>query len=1136
VGHPARIGRYQVVGELGRGAMGVVYRAVDPTSGAQVAVKVLLHAQDPEDLRRLDREARIARDARHPNVVATLDAGQEGAHPFVVLELVQGESLQERLRRTGPLDPLEAARLFEPLARGLAHVHELGVIHRDLKPANVLLDARGVPKLSDFGLARRTDLGASKLTATGMIVGTPMFMAPEQASTGRADRRSDIYGLGATLYQAVTGQAPFRGADVVSLLRAVLEDELVPPSRLRPGLPEPLDRICLRCLARDPADRFASATELADALAAFAAATSARATAPLAARPRRPRRSRWTRRTAPVAGAAGLGLAILAAAVAARRPEPEPAPVVSPAAPVAPIDTAPAVVPAAVEETELDRLRALAEAVEATGWPFDGALAAWGRAADLGDAEAWVRIARLRRWRRELDHAAAALEQARALDGAARSLIAGDGHLAVARRDGPRLKERLATLLARDPGDPDAAALEAMLLLGAPDRVPAMVRARTLLSAALDRAPDHLEAGLAEAIVLTELEQYDAARRRLDLVLAARPHLPPALVVRARALAREGRGEAAEQVLERLVQLDDRDAEAWEYLAGSYLQRGEHRGADRAMTRALELEPARRFHLLLERAHVRSALRDMRGAGNDADLYLLLARGAPPSRLSEGRAYLSRAVARTSEGDLRGALGDLQQAVRLRPELVEVWVLGVVLKLELGDLAGALADAEEAVRLTGGRNGDPLQRRARAHLALGDRDRAAEDLARAQALGTPSRDLRILQARLLVQDDAARARELALSVLAEAPKDVGGALALGEALVALGDPAGARSALLEVLFASPNPRLELPRAAWTQLLALPPAEEPGRARAVEGLAATARAREREGKVEEALEARVHALVLEPTARRWLDLVRLARRRSNLEAWHTLTLERARAALPDDPELLGAAAYARVTQGDDRGGVADAQAALAIEPECAEALTALAISAFSRRDLPPDQALALVERALRTDPELLEARALRAMLLVVDPARLGEAQREADELIRADPGWAAAYHYRAALRRAGPSPRLAEALTDLRRAVELEPTLLTYGESLVAACEQLGDHAGVVSALTGMLHHEPRRTDLLARRAVARELAGDVDLARRDGLEALRRLPFHIEADRIAVDARRALAVMIDPEVRAALGR
>src|SRR5688500_11648606 len=158
--------------------MRIVLRGVEPATGRAVALKLLLHATEREDLERVGREARTLEALRHPHITALLGTGREGAHPYLVLELLEGGSLAERLRRDGPLAPAEAVALFADLARALHHAHGHGVIHRDIKPANILFDAEGTAKLADFGLARREDLGETRLTRSGVILGTPSYMAP----------------------------------------------------------------------------------------------------------------------------------------------------------------------------------------------------------------------------------------------------------------------------------------------------------------------------------------------------------------------------------------------------------------------------------------------------------------------------------------------------------------------------------------------------------------------------------------------------------------------------------------------------------------------------------------------------------------------------------------------------------------------------------------------------------------------------------------------------------------------------------------------------------------------------------------------------------------------------------------------
>ncbi|MGE0706753.1 MAG: protein kinase [Planctomycetota bacterium] len=265
-----RIDRYELLGEIARGGMGVVYRARDPLLGREVALKLLLELGDPEERERFVREAQIAAQARHPGLVPVLNAGAVGARPWLVMELVAGESLQRRLEREGPLPEAEAARLVAEVARALAAAHALGVVHRDLKPANVLLEhapsapLEGQPRLTDFGVARLRD---SALTQTGEVIGTPGYMAPEQARGERAiDARTDVYGLGATLYALLSGRPPHQGASALAVLAQVTAGPPRSPSAWRPGLDRALEAICLRCLAQEPADRYPDALTVAAAL------------------------------------------------------------------------------------------------------------------------------------------------------------------------------------------------------------------------------------------------------------------------------------------------------------------------------------------------------------------------------------------------------------------------------------------------------------------------------------------------------------------------------------------------------------------------------------------------------------------------------------------------------------------------------------------------------------------------------------------------------------------------------------------------------------------------------------------------------------------------------------------------------
>ncbi|RMG18770.1 MAG: serine/threonine protein kinase, partial [Planctomycetota bacterium] len=270
-----RIGGYDIVRELSRGAMGIVYEAEDPRlHRRRVALKVI--AGDLE--RRPDLQARFRREAQsvarldHEGIVRIHQLGVDRGRAFIVMDLVEGESLHERVVRGGPLAADEAARVFEKLARAVAHAHARGVLHRDIKPANILLGEGGArPVLADFGLARDLlDLRRERLTQTGEAVGTYPFMAPEQARGAHdlVDARADVYGLGAALYAALTGRQPFDGPTPADIARRVVAEEPVPPSALRP-LPLALEAVCLKCLAKRREDRYPSAEALAEDLRRF---------------------------------------------------------------------------------------------------------------------------------------------------------------------------------------------------------------------------------------------------------------------------------------------------------------------------------------------------------------------------------------------------------------------------------------------------------------------------------------------------------------------------------------------------------------------------------------------------------------------------------------------------------------------------------------------------------------------------------------------------------------------------------------------------------------------------------------------------------------------------------------------------
>ncbi len=277
-------GQHELLEELGRGGMGVVHRARQVHLNRIVALKRLLHGASarPEDVARFRAEAASAARLSHPHIVAVFDVGSREGQPYLVMQYIEGTTLARRLA-DGPLPPAEAAALLAPVCRAIEHAHGRGVLHRDLKPSNILIDGRGLPMVGDFGLAKRTDLGADAgLTESGAILGTPSFMAPEQAASRRGEigPATDVYGLGAILYQMLTGRPPFQAASPLDTILLVLDQEPVPPRALNPRADPDLEMVALKCLQKRPELRYPTAAALADDLDAYLAGrpVSARST------------------------------------------------------------------------------------------------------------------------------------------------------------------------------------------------------------------------------------------------------------------------------------------------------------------------------------------------------------------------------------------------------------------------------------------------------------------------------------------------------------------------------------------------------------------------------------------------------------------------------------------------------------------------------------------------------------------------------------------------------------------------------------------------------------------------------------------------------------------------------------------
>src|SRR5271165_3458470 len=275
-----KIDGYEVFGPLGAGGMGEVYRARDATLKRDVAIKVLPEywSRDPERLRRFEQEAQATAALNHPNIVSIFHVGQYDGSPYIVTELLQGETLRERLRK-GPMRLREVLDYGVELARGLAAAHDAGIIHRDLKPENIWMTKDGRIKILDFGLAK---LDPSKAASTdaetvsldpqshpGQVLGTVGYMSPEQVRGQVADARSDIFAVGVILYEMLTGKAAFRKATSADTMSAILNEDPPAVSQIAPSVPPGLQRVVTRCLAKNPTQRIQHASDLEFALEAL---------------------------------------------------------------------------------------------------------------------------------------------------------------------------------------------------------------------------------------------------------------------------------------------------------------------------------------------------------------------------------------------------------------------------------------------------------------------------------------------------------------------------------------------------------------------------------------------------------------------------------------------------------------------------------------------------------------------------------------------------------------------------------------------------------------------------------------------------------------------------------------------------
>jgi tetratricopeptide (TPR) repeat protein len=805
-----RVAGYHVLAEVGRGGMGVVYKARHLRLRRTVALKFLVRAgatADPKEVKRFVREAELAARLQHPNVVQVHEIGTHDGLPFLCLEFVPGGSLAARVGgRAQP--PAQAADVVEQLAAAVQHAHDHGVVHRDLKPENVLLAEDGTPKVTDFGLARPVarraagpappggetlpETGPSALlTVSGAVIGTPPYMSPEQASGKVAEvgPAADVYGLGAVLYHLLTGRPPFVGETALDTLVQVLDTEPVPPRRLQPTVPRDLETIVLKCLDKNPAGRYGSAADLAADLGRYRAGKPVRAR-PL---PAWVRAARWSRRRPAAAallavGTLGLlGLVVGLAwsnALAARRLARLRADVRQEADagqqafaredwPGAKYHLALAL-DRVCDEPALQDLRP-----GLTGLHTEAV-----RRAETAEARrrADATHAEFLRWRDEaLFHQIGSLSQGVLFTGL--DVAASDRAAEAAAR-------RALSLAGVSPDEagpwrPDPAFTNAQMA-----EVTAGCQALLLTLAELTRRRDGGAGGAARAL------------RVLDRAHGLGPLTQVALLRRADCLEHLGRWEEARAARERAAGLP-RASDLDYFLAGlGRYRKGDLAGARRSLLAALEVGPRPDnfwAHCYLAVCDLHQRNWEMAAQRLTACLVL-----RPESTWSR----LLRGLARQEAGDFDAAQRDYEQAERVlaaRPDPEQRYLLHVnrgLLCLHRGDLAGAADDLERTIELRPDQYAGRLNL-ARVYQRQGRDADAAEQTRRALELGPP--------AVVLADHHAERARDLYLAgryeacvavcqlALAKRPEYPFALGVLGQALLKLGRDAEAADAFQRYL-------------------------------------------------------------------------------------------------------------------------------------------------------------------------------------------------------------------------------------------------------------------------------------------------------------------------------------------------
>jgi tetratricopeptide (TPR) repeat protein/predicted Ser/Thr protein kinase len=746
MGAPAgeRVGAYVKAELIGRGGFGEVWRAWDERLSRWVALKLLRQDDAGDERERFVREAQTAATLSHANIAAVYDVGEHDGRPYIAMQIVDGSSLQNWKER----DALKIVRTIRDAARAVEHAHERGIIHRDLKPANIMTDSSGAVYVMDFGCARSTRV-ASSLTMSGMLVGTPAYMSPEQARGDRADARSDVYMLGATLYELLAGRRPFGGEDLIDVLTSVAND---PPPPIA-GVDPSLHAVVMKCLEKDPVRRYPTAGALASDLDRWLRHEPVQARVPGAAT----RVATWARRHRVVVGAlvcGTVGLAVAAGVIAMRIARAE---------------------QTIAERAEFQRIR---DAIrEARTYSY------------VGGPDVRARLAQVEEAVRELEKTPARdadtcrmlgvgsyelgdLARAEEMLRAAERLAPSDRRVSAAlarvyvdralttsgwgehwRAEAERFESRARPYLERLEGGDEFLTRDMLSLMRAyfDGDVP---RVQSICQAAFDRLqsrPGEEEYWLVLAVVAHGDSRIEMAGHALRV----RPHFPRALVWRAHVLSQAGRDDEAAADLEHALDLCPRMPEVYVNRAALRSKRGDVRGAIDDATRALELDPSL-APMYMNRAVDRLKVDDEAGAMADfaeaqrlapelADIYynranVLSQRGRAAEALADceealkrdpehAHAHHLRGLLRRDAGNLEGARADFTEAIR-RKQDPYVFIERAKVRAQLEDLPGAIDDCTEAMRLAP-TLAEPVARRGLFRMYARDAQGAVEDLTRA---------------------------------------------------------------------------------------------------------------------------------------------------------------------------------------------------------------------------------------------------------------------------------------------------------------------------------------------------------------------------------------------------------------------